>query len=106
MAVIGKIEMQAERDVAANGETRLLDLFSFSERSKPFVTDVDIKKDETKLKVHVDKVGILETTADLNIPKGFNANLATLMKWADESKTVKVLKAIKKDESLAVMVEV
>ncbi len=106
MAVIGKTELQADKDIMANTETRLLDLFSFDERSKQFVVEQPVKRDETKVKVNVAKVGSLEGMSDATLPKGFNTSLELLMKWADLSKKITVAQPVKKGETLAVTVEV
>ena len=106
MAAIGKVELQADKDVGAKTETRLLDLFTFDERSKQFAVDQPVKRDETRLKINVAKVGTFDTISDATLPKGFNTSLELLMKWADMSKKVTVSDSIKKNEALSVTVEI
>jgi len=105
VAVIGKTELKADKDAEANTEASLFDLFTFSERNKQFTVDQDIKRDQTKLKVNVAKFGTLDIISDANLAKGFNTSLATLLKWADTSKKVKVSESIKKGDTLVVTIE-
>lgn len=105
MAILGKTELKADKDVAAGTEISLFDLFPFSERSKQFVAEEDVVRDQTKLTVNVAKFGTLEVISDAMLKKGFNTSLATLLKWADSNKRVKVSESIRKDETLAVTVE-
>jgi hypothetical protein len=105
MPVVGKVELKAEKDVAAGAETSLSDLFSYSERRKEFTLESDVERDKTKLKVNVAKLGTIEATADTTKKKGEKTNLWLLMKVADFSKKVKAKEAIKKGDTLAITVE-
>jgi hypothetical protein len=105
MPVVGKVELKAEKDVAAGAETSLSDLFSYSERRKEFTLESDVERDKTKLKVNVAKLGTIEATADTTKKKGEKTNLWLLMKVADFSKKVKAKEDIKKGDTLAITVE-
>jgi molybdopterin converting factor small subunit len=105
MPAVGKVELKAERDVAAGAETSLSDLFSYSERRKEFTLESDVERDKTKLKVSVAKLETIEATADTTKKKGEKTSLWLLMKVADFSKKVKAKEAIKKGDTLAITVE-
>jgi molybdopterin converting factor small subunit len=105
MPVVEKVELKADKHVAAGAETSLSDLFSFSERRKELTLESDVEKDKTKLKVNVDKLETIETTADTTKKKGEKTNIWLLMKVADFSKKVKAKEAIKKGDTLAITVE-
>jgi molybdopterin converting factor small subunit len=105
MPVVGRVELKAEKDVAAGAETSLSDLFSYSERRKEFTLESDVERDKTKLKVNVAKLETIEATADTTKKKGEKTNLWLLMKVADFSKKVKAKEAIKKGDTLAITVE-
>ncbi len=105
MALLGKIELRAERDLAVGTQASILDLFPFEERSKQFAATQPVKRDETKLRVNVDKFGTVEAASDANLPAGFNTSLVGLMKWNDMAKKVTVSGPIKKGDALLVTFE-
>jgi len=105
MPVVGKVDLKADKDVNAGAETSLSDLFTYFERSKEFTLESDIKRDKTKLRITVAKLGSVETTADTDKKKGEKTSVWMITKYADLSKKVKANEAIKKDDILPVTVE-
>ncbi len=105
MAIIGKTEIKANDSINATAETRLLDLFSFSERSKSFPIDQDVKRGETNLTVKIEKLGDINFMSNANLLKGYNTSLAGLLNWEDTNKLIKAQESIQKDEVLTVTVE-
>jgi hypothetical protein len=105
MPIVGKVELKADKDVAAGAETSLSELFSYSERRKEFTLESDIERDKTKLRITVSKLESLETVADITKKKGEKTNIWMVMKIADFSKKIKAKEAIKKGDSLTVTVE-
>jgi len=105
MAVIGKVEIQADKDVVKNVETKIIDLFTFEERIKKFSVNYPVKMGETKLIIKVDKLEPVEFVSDAMLPAGFSTSVATLMKWGDMDKKVKALEHITKGEILSAAIE-
>ncbi len=105
MPIVGKVELKADKDVSAGAETSLSELFPYSERRKEFSVNAEVTKDKTKLKLAVEKLGSLDTTADTSMKKGEKTNLWMLTKIADFSKKVKASEAIKKGDVVAITVE-
>ena len=105
MSIVGKLELKTEKDVAKDTEISLLELFPYEERVKEFPLEADVVKDRTRLKVTVAKIGSIDTIADANRKKGGKIHLWTLMKYAQSSNKIKTSEAIKKDESIAITVE-
>lgn len=105
MPVIGKIKLKTNKAVEKDTEISLLEIFPYEERVKLLTLEADVTRDQTKLKINIAKVGTINTTADATKKKGEKIHLWALMKFAQSSKKVRTLKAIKKDEALAVTVE-
>ena len=105
MPVIGKIKLKADKDVGKDVEISLLELFPYTERVKPLTLEADVTRDQTKLRINIAKAGTIDTAADATRKKGEQIHLWALMKYAQSSQKIKTLKAIKKDEALAVTVE-
>jgi len=105
MPVVGRIELKADRDVAANTETSLIDLFPYSERSKEFTLESDIERDKTKLKITISKLETLESVADITRKKGEKTSLWAITKYRELSKRIKAKENIKKGDILSVTVE-
>jgi len=105
MPLVGKVELKADRDVAANAEVSLSELFPYAERSKEFTLEADVERNKTKLKITVAKLGTIEAVADETKKKGEKTSLWRLLKIADASKKVKAKEAIKKGDVLAVTIE-
>jgi len=100
-----KVELKADKDVAAGAETSISELFPYSERSKEFTLETDVQRDKTKLKITVAKLEPIEAVADTTKKKGEKTSLWALLKIADSSKKVKAKEAIKKGEALTVTIE-
>jgi anthranilate/para-aminobenzoate synthase component I len=105
MPIVGKVELKADKDVAAGAETSLSDLFSFDERRKEFTLESDVERDKTKLKVTISKLESFEATADTTRKKGEKTSLWMMLKYSDFSKKIKTKEAIKKGDTLSVTVE-
>ncbi len=105
MPAVGKIDLKANKNVSANAETTLSDLFPYPERNKEFTLDTDVTCDKTKLKVTIAKLGTLDITADGTNKKGEKANLWMLSHAADFRKKIKASQAIKKGDTLTVTIE-
>jgi hypothetical protein len=105
MATVGKLELKTDKDVAKDGEISLLELFPYTERVKEFSLETDVTKGKTNLKVTIAKLGSIDTTADATRKKDEKIHLWTLMKYIHTSKKIKAPEAIKKDESIAIIIE-
>jgi hypothetical protein len=105
LALVGKIDLRADRDVTAGAEVSLSELFPYPERSKEFTLESDITRDTTKLKLKVAKLGTVDTTADTTKKKGEKTNIWMLTKISDFSRKVKAAEAIKKGDTLSITVE-
>lgn len=105
MALAGKGKLKADRYLAAGTEANIFDMFSFEERSRRFPVDQPVRRDETRFRINVAKVGAIDVTSDATLPKGFYTSLELLMRWTDMAKRMVVSDSVKKDEALAVTVE-
>jgi hypothetical protein len=105
MPLVGKVELKADKDVAAGAETSLSDLFPFSERRKEFTLESDVERDKTKMKITISKLESIEAVADITKKKGEKTSLWMIMKVSDFSKKIKAKEAIKKGDVLSVTVE-
>ena len=105
MAIVGRIELKTDKDVAKGTEISLLELFPYAERVKEFPLEAGVTHGQTRLKVTVAKLGSIDTIADATREKGEKIHLWALMKYGQTSKKIKTLEAIKKDENIAITVE-
>jgi len=69
MAILGFIEVIADKNVMTGEETTIASLFSTTERIKEYELLEDIREG-AKIKVDIAKVQPFETTADATVKKG------------------------------------
>jgi hypothetical protein len=105
MSIVGKVELTADKDVSAGTETSIFELFSREGGRQVFPVAVDVKRDETKLKITVTKLGTLDAISDATRRKGQYTSLRLLMNKSDFSKKVKASEPVKKGDILTVTVE-
>jgi hypothetical protein len=105
MPLVGKIKLKSDKDVGKDIEISLLELFPYEERIKKIPLEADITKDQTRLKVTIAKLGVIESISDVSKKKSEEAHLWSLMKYIKTTEKTKVLKPIKKDEALDITVE-
>jgi len=105
MPIVGKVELESDKDVAAGTEITLFELFPHWERAKEFVLESDVKWGETKLRITVDKLESFEAVASITKRKGEKTDLWMLLKMADFLKKIKAKEDIKKGEILSVTIE-
>jgi hypothetical protein len=82
MAILGYIEVVADKDVKTGGKTTIPSLFSISERSKEYELHQDIREG-SRLKVDIAKVHPFESTADATIKKGEKVSCWRLVRYPD-----------------------
>ena len=82
MAILGSIEVVADKDVETGGKTTIPSLFSISERSKEYQLIEDIKEG-AKIRVDIAKVQPFESTADATVKKGEKVSCWRLVRYPD-----------------------
>ncbi len=105
VAIVGRINLKAGRDVKIGEEVSIYELFGGEELQKEFIVESDIELDKTKLKINVEKVGEIECIADAFKKKGAKASIWNIMKYKDMSMKIKSTREVEKGENLSITIE-
>ncbi len=105
MTIVGKTKLKSDKEIGKDVELSLFDLFPYEERVKKMTIETDVNQNQTKLKVSIAKLGVIESSSDITKKKGEEAHLWALMKYAKTTSKMKVLEPIKKGEALDITVE-
>ena len=105
MTKLGNVELVANKDIKKGEETKINDLFTYSDQRKEFELLEDVTRDETGIKVTIAKVGSFDTKADTSRKKGEKTGCRRLLKYGDLSKNLKASEDIKKGDKLGVTIE-
>lgn len=104
MARLGDFELVASANVKAGEKTSIASLFALPERSREYELMQDVKEG-TKLKISVDKLQPLESTADATLKKGVRVTAWRLIRYADFVREVIASADIKAGDRLRVIYE-
>ena len=105
MAILGSIEVIANKGVKARGRTTISSLFPTSERSKEYQLHESIIE-RAKIKVSIAKVRPFESTADASIKKGEKVSCWRLIRYADfNDRKLIASEAIRKGDTLNITYE-
>lgn len=107
---VDNIEWEQGSDKINKGDEVSLDwLISWDERKKQFDLLEDTTRFDTKVKVVIDKISVMEgtwqTRADITKTKGQKTSLYELLPWLDQSRPIIASEDIEKGDKLEVNLE-
>jgi hypothetical protein len=105
MPTVGRIDLKADKDVKAGSEISLSELFPYPERSREFVLESDVEKGRTRIRVNVERIGVIETVADVNRRRGERTSIFMIMKMADFLRRVKAREDIRRGDMISITLE-